>query len=142
MLETYPVLAPVFAQALIFFLMAPPTVLLRSHDLGKGAVKLKDVILGEKPYTELTQRVSNALNNQFETPIYFFAAAGVSILLQVQDAWIIAAAWVYIASRFAHIAVYVAINHLQTRFLMFFIGFIAIGVMWARLAVELFFGGA
>lgn len=136
MINQFPILGPVLAQALIFFLMAIWAVRARSGALAKGEAPLKDVILGQKAYPEAVQRVSNAFNNQFETPVYFFMAAVLSMLLPVQDAWIVIAGWVYVASRIAHIAVYVAINHLQTRFGMFFIGFTALGVMWARLAVE------
>ncbi len=136
MINQFPVLGPVLAQALIFFLMALWAVRARSGALASGEAPLKDVILGQKAYPETVQRISNAFNNQFETPIYFFMAAALSMILGVQDLWIVAAGWVYVASRLAHIGVYVWINHLQTRFGMFFIGFTAIGVMWTRLTVE------
>ena len=140
-LETYPLLTPMFVQALFYIILSFATVRARAKALGSGAVKEEDVALGQLNYPKKVQQLSNTLNNQFETPTYFFVAAILGMALAVQDVWMVAAAWVYIASRLAHAFIYLTTNRIRTRFAMFFIGFLAILVMWARLAVAVFGGG-
>ncbi|PWE17383.1 hypothetical protein DDZ18_06780 [Marinicauda salina] len=140
-LETYPLLAPMFAQALFYFILSFMTVRARAGALGSGAVKEEDVALGQLNYPKKVQQLSNTLNNQYESPTYFFVAAILGMALAVQDMWMIAAAWVFIASRIVHAFVYLTTNRIRTRFMMYFVGFLAILVMWARLAVAVFGGG-
>lgn len=134
-LSVHPILAPILAQAAIFFLMATWAVLARGRALGSGSVKAREVSLETSAYPEGVRKVSNAFNNQFETPVYFFAAGLLAVALQVQDLVMLAAAWTYIASRVAHIAVHVTINRINPRFAMYAVGVLALLVMWVRIGV-------
>ncbi|MGX6647530.1 MAPEG family protein [Maricaulaceae bacterium MS644] len=137
----HPILAPIFVQVLVFFALVVIMGAARFKALGAGAVKPGDVDLGQKAWPAKTQQISNALNNQFETPVYFFAAAILAIVLQVQDAVMLGAAWLYVVTRVVHALIYSTSNAVGLRIPVFSLGAICILVMWVRLAVFAFSGG-
>ena len=83
------------------------------------------------------QQLSNALNNQWETPILFFAGIAFAMITEAQSALLLPAAWVYVASRIVHTGIYTTINFLPARFGMFIFGVIALVVFWISLALEI-----
>src|SRR5690606_20481386 len=79
----------------------------------------------------------NSLANQFELPILFYA---VSILLYLVDAdnlVTVAPGWLLVLSRYAHAYVHVPSNRLACRRPAFIVGLVAVGLLWAWLAVWL-----
>jgi len=72
--------------------------------------------------------------------VYFFAAAILAVALQVQDAVMLAAAWLYVVTRIVHALVYSTSNAVALRFPVFALGAVCVLVMWARLAVFAFSG--
>ncbi|WP_019962013.1 MAPEG family protein [Woodsholea maritima] len=139
-LERYPLLAPMLAQCLFFFVMGLITVSARTKAIRSGEAPLKDILLGQKNYPQKTQQISNAFNNQFETPTYFFALAIMAMVVGIQDLIMLGAAWIYVILRLVHTYIYVTSNYLQARFLAFFGGIIALMVMAGRIAVWAVFG--
>ena len=139
-LTLHPILLPIFVQVLLFFVLATITGAVRFSAIGSGAVKPGDVGLGQKAWPAKTQQISNAFNNQFETPVYFFAAAILAVALQVQDAVMLAAAWLYVVTRIVHALVYSTSNAVALRSPVFALGAVCVLVMWARLAVFAFSG--
>jgi hypothetical protein len=135
-----PILLPIFVQVFVFFALIVIMGAARFKALGTKAVKPGDVALGEKAWPAKTQQISNALNNQFETPIYFFAAAILAVVLQVQDAVMLGAAWLYVVTRIVHALIYATSNAVAFRIPVFSLGAICILVMWVRLAVFAFSG--
>lgn len=130
-----PILLPIFVQVIVFFALIVVMGAARFTALGTGAVKPSDVDLGQSAWPARTQQISNALNNQFETPAYFFAAAILAVVLQIQDAVTLGAAWLYVATRIVHALIYSTSNAVALRIPVFSLGAVCLLVMWMRLAV-------
>ena len=89
----------------------------------------------EEPTESLV--VKNAIANQFELPVLFYA---VSILLYLVDAdnpVTVAGGWLFVALRYAHAYVHVTSNRLRYRRPLFIAGFAVVGLLWIWLAVWL-----
>jgi hypothetical protein len=119
LLEVYPVLGPMLVQALIFFILGGVAFAARSKALSSGVVSARE----------------------FETPVYFFAAAIISMILSLQDVWIVAGAWLFIIARVGHAAIFLTSNRLQVRALVFAVGLIGVLIMWVRIAVQVVTSG-
>ena len=83
--------------------------------------------------------VKNAIANQFELPVLFYA---VSILLYLVDAdnpVTVAGGWLFVALRYAHAYVHVTSNRLRYRRPLFIAGFAVLALLWIWLGVWLAF---
>lgn len=81
--------------------------------------------------------VKNAVANQFELPVLFYA---VSILLYLVDAdnpVTVAGGWLFVALRYAHAYVHVTSNRLRYRRPLFIAGLAVLGLLWIWLGVWL-----
>ncbi|MCD1265278.1 hypothetical protein GR158_08010 [Shinella sp. AETb1-6] len=91
----------------------------------------------EEPAESLT--VKNAIANQFELPVLFYA---VSILLYLVDAdnpVTVAGGWLFVALRYAHAWVHVTSNRLRYRRPLFIAGLFVLMALWAWLGIWLAF---
>jgi hypothetical protein len=91
----------------------------------------------EEPTESLV--VKNAIANQFELPVLFYA---VSILLYLVDAdnpVTVAGGWLFVALRYAHAYVHVTSNRLRYRRPLFIAGFAVLGLLWLWLGIWLAF---
>lgn len=89
----------------------------------------------EEPAESLV--VKNAIANQFELPVLFYA---VSILLYLVDAdnpATVAGGWLFVALRCAHAYVHVTSNRLRYRRPLFIAGLAVLGLLWIWLGVWL-----
>ena len=91
----------------------------------------------EEPTESLV--VKNAIANQFELPVLFYA---VSILLYLVDAdnpVTVAGGWLFVALRYAHAYVHVTSNRLRYRRPLFIAGLAVLGFLWVWLGIWLAF---
>ena len=89
----------------------------------------------EEPAESLV--VKNAIANQFELPVLFYA---VSILLYLVDAdnpVTVAGGWLFVALRYAHAYVHVTSNRLRYRRPLFIAGLLVVMLLWVWLGVWL-----
>ena len=89
----------------------------------------------EEPAESLV--VKNAIANQFELPVLFYA---VSILLYLVDAdnpVTVAGGWLFVALRYAHAYVHVTSNRLRYRRPLFIAGLMVVMLLWVWLGVWL-----
>lgn len=85
--------------------------------------------------------VRNALENQFELPVLFYA---VCLALQASgavDALTLSLAWLFAVSRYAHTFIHVTSNRIRHRQPAFVVGFLAVIALWVLLAVNLLGAG-
>ena len=83
--------------------------------------------------------VKNALANQFELPVLFYACC---ILLYITEADNLAAvglAWLFVVLRYAHAFVHVTSNDLRYRSPLFAGSYVVLAGMWAWLAAWMLF---
>ena len=84
---------------------------------------------GSNPWADVESRISANLSNQFEWPLFFYAACLVLIQMPVSPAAIVLA-WVFIAGRVLHSAVQILTRNIRLRGLVFTINFVAVLGLW------------
>jgi hypothetical protein len=106
--------------------------------VASGKMKMRDMALSREPWPEHEKRVSNAFDNQFQLPVLFYVACGLS--LAFGSIWIeVLIAWLFVASRIVHAAVFAWRNHVPSRFASYVLGLGLLGFFWLELIARLFF---
>ena len=86
---------------------------------------------GSNPWAQMEPRISVNLSNQFEWPLFFYAAC----LLMLQHPTIgkveLTLAWLFIVGRIAHSGVQVLTTNVRLRGVIFTVNFVAVLGMWA-----------
>lgn len=94
--------------------------------LGRGAD-------GANPWAAIEPRISANLSNQFEWPLFFYAACLLLIWLHAAGAAACVLAWIFIGGRVLHSAVQIFTTNIRLRGLVFTINFLAVLGMWVLL---------
>ena len=100
------------AAVLLFMLPAPRIAALRS-----GKVKRDE--LGRPIFPKWATQISDAFNNQFQIPALFYMVCLLTLWLRTETTWFVGMAWVFVALRWAHAAVFVTTNFVPIRFAVF-----------------------
>lgn len=89
---------------------------------------------GTNPWAKVEPRISANLSNQFEWPVFFYAAclllSGYQETAQLQ-LWL---AWAFIAGRVVHSCVQILTTNVRLRGVVFMINFVAVLGLWGLLA--------
>jgi hypothetical protein len=91
---------------------------------------------GSNPFAELEPRISANLSNQFEWPLFFYAACLLLVAQHALDARQLVLAWIFVAGRVVHSGVQVFTRNIRLRGLVFTINFVAVLGMWVCLALS------
>lgn len=127
---------PMIAQAALIFAVY---VLMSKRRMGavrSGKVQAREYKI-PMIEPEPTATVARNLINQFELPVLFFV---VCILLQMTSGVnyaVLALAWFFVISRYAHAFVHVTSNRLMLRRRLFMFGVLAAFLLWLWLAVHI-----
>lgn len=131
------VLAPVFVQVLLTFVLLLWTGRKRFATARAGQVKLKDISLGERTWPAPVQQVSNAFGNQFELPVLFYVLTGLALATQKADHLFVGLAWLFVLTRFVHAGIYATTNVVIRRFQAYLAGAITLMAMWLIFAAKI-----
>ena len=85
---------------------------------------------GSSPWAAVEPRISANLSNQFEWPLFFYAACLLHIQTQVQSSSAVLLAWVFIGGRVAHSYIQICTTNVRVRGLVFTINFLATLGLW------------
>jgi len=88
---------------------------------------------GSNPWAQVERRISANLSNQFEWPIFFYAACLVLLQFGAVPAVQVWLAWLFVVGRVAHSLVHVLTSNVRLRGLVFTINFLAVLAMWGWL---------
>ena len=88
---------------------------------------------GQALLTESSRQADN-LKNLFELPLLFYVAALLSMVLMIQDQFLVELAWGYVALRYVHSFVHCTYNRVMHRFMAYAASCIVLIFIWARLA--------
>ena len=127
---------PLFVQVAMTILLIFVTGGARYFAVKSGEVKVKEIVLGQRAWPKKLQQLGNTLNNQWETPILFYAGIGFALILGSQSPWLVPLAWAWIGLRLLHAVIYISVNHLLFRFLAFACSVLALTGFWVALALE------
>lgn len=128
---------PLLVQVALTFVLLGANGLMRSRAVGSGAVKAADIVLGQRAWPKRVQQVSNAFQNQMETPTLFYVGAVLALTLGVGGAVLLGLACLWSGLRLLHAFIHVTSNHLRWRFLSFVAGVFTLMAFWIVLGVEL-----
>lgn len=108
-----------------------------------GKIKIRDIALDSSNWPEGEQQTANSFNNQFQLPVLFYVAAGLTLYFGAT--WLEAAlALAFVVSRVIHTQIHITNNYVPSRFIAYVVGFGILGVWWLVLFVRLtaaLFGG-
>ncbi|GAB3358685.1 MAPEG family protein [Lysobacter tyrosinilyticus] len=88
---------------------------------------------GSNPWIGIEPRISANLSNQFEWPLFFYAACLLLIQSQSESAAAVLLAWIFVLGRLAHSHVQICTTNIRLRGLVFTINFLATLGLWALL---------
>lgn len=74
---------------------------------------------------------SDNFKNLFETPVLFYVAITVALVLFIQDPLLDGLAWAYVMLRVAHSLVHISYNLVMHRFIVYFSSTLILWAMWA-----------
>jgi hypothetical protein len=130
------IILPVFVQVLltigVLFVMGTR----RRTALVSKTTRLKDIALGQNAWPADATKASNNYKNQFEIPVLFFAACAFALITKTVDFWMMFWAIVFVVSRIVHAGIHLGANPVMPRAYVFFIGPIAVLVMWITIVVR------
>lgn len=127
---------PMITHAGLVFAIYVLLGLRRRQAVGSGSARMSQFRENrDEPAESLFVR--NALENQFELPVLFYA---VCLALQASgavDALTLSLAWLFAVSRYVHSFIHVTSNRIRHRQPAFVVGFLTVIALWGLLAVHL-----
>ena len=101
-------------------------------------VRVGDISLGQKAWPTKPTQIANTYSNQFELPVLFYAVVTLALITRQADFLFVVLAWVFVASRLVHAAIYTTTNNIMRRFQAFVFGALVLMAMWIVFAAKLF----
>ena len=132
------VLAPVFAQVGLTFALLFWMGHSRVAALKAGEVRIKDIALAQRAWPDRITQIANSYQNQFETPVLFYALVVLALITRKTDLVFVAMSWLYVLARFGHAYIYATSNVVRRRFQVFLLGTMILLLMWLIFAVRIF----
>lgn len=122
------ILGPMAAHAVLVFILYGLLMVRRRISLAnRDAIKTYRDGGGEPLSSAL---VNKNIANQFELPVLFHSGCVVLYLLNADNVVMLALAWFFVLTRYAHSFVHVTGNQLRYRAPLFAIGFLVVVIMW------------
>ena len=130
-------LAPVFVQIALTFILMFATAGSRVGALRRREVKVRDIALGQSAWPARATQIGRSFQNQFELPLLFYLAVVLALITGVGAAPFSALAWTFVASRYVHALIHTTSNVVTHRFYAFVFGSMVLVAMWGLLAVRI-----
>lgn len=90
-----------------------------------------------EPPGEWIERPARTFNNLMQVPTLFYVVMLLMIAFRNADESQLSLAWIYVASRAIHAAIYILFNYVPFRFAVYAVSCITLATMWARFALSL-----
>lgn len=134
------ILAPLFVQVALTFLLLFWMGQVRVGSINRGEIRAGDIALGERNWPAHAQQIANSYHNQFEIPVLFYVLTALALFTRKADLLFVVMAWLFVLSRILHAAIHVTSNNVNHRFLAFAAGVGILLLMWVIFAVRILFG--
>ena len=131
------ILAPVFAQVALTFVLLFWMGRARFAAVRAGEVRVRDIALAQRAWPDRVTQVANAFHNQFELPVLFYALIAFALFTRKADLLFVVMSWIYVATRLGHAFVYATRNNIRLRFGIFLVGALVLFLMWIIFAVRI-----
>ena len=84
---------------------------------------------GSNPWANIEPRISANLSNQFELPVFFYAAC-LMLLQHESEPLVPVLAWIFVGGRLWHSYVHIFTTNIRLRGLVFTVNFLAVLGLW------------
>jgi hypothetical protein len=126
-----PLLAQVALSFIIMFTMYRKRVAeMKSKRIHPQRIKTRSNVHGVLPDSE---SAANNYANLYESPVLFYTAILLTLILMLQDNVLVALSWVYVISRYIHSFIHVTYNRVMHRFTVFIFSSFILFAIWVRL---------
>ncbi len=132
-LVLWPVLVQVILTLSVFIVMGAR----KGKAVKEGLVDRKKAALDNSAWPDEVLKVSNNIQNQFQTPILFYVLVFAFIVSQTVSVTVLILAWVYVISRLIHAYIHTGSNYVPARFRVFIVGVVTLIIMSGVLASNL-----
>lgn len=128
---------PVLAHILLIFMVYIYLGRVKTRAVKEGLVDRKEAALNPKAWPEYVVKVSNNLNNQFESPILFYILSVIYYLTNNVNSVLLVIMGMYVLSRYMHAYVHMTSNYVPYRYKFFVTGLLLLlGLtLWLALKV-------
>ena len=130
-----PLLIPLLAQVALTFIMMLIMYRKRVNEMKTKKIHPQRVKTRSVAHGVLTDSESAADNysNLFESPVLFYTAILLTLMLMVQDSILVSLAWIYVASRYLHSFIHATYNRVMHRCSVFVFSSFILLAFWVRL---------
>ena len=90
---------------------------------------------GLNPYSSVERRISANLSNQFEWPVFFYAACLILMFLGSVEVYQVWLCWLFVIGRVVHSAVQISTPKVRLRGIVFTINFVAVLLLWLSIVL-------
>jgi len=127
------VLVQIFLTLMLFIFLAKRKAKAIKH----GDVDREKAALHNDAWPDYVLQISNNIQNQFQTPVLFYALSFAFIVIDAVDTLALAGAWAYVLSRLAHSYVHTTSNYVPNRMRIFIFSVSSLIYMAVLLAIRL-----
>lgn len=127
------VLVQIFLTLILFIFLAKR----KAKALKSGDVDRKKAALHNDAWPDYVLQISNNIQNQFQTPVLFYALSFAFIVIDAVDTLALAGAWIYVLTRLVHSYVHTTSNYVPLRMRIFIVGVLSLLYLAILLAVRL-----
>lgn len=130
-----PLLLPLMAQVLLTFIVLYIMGRQRVNEAKRKRIHPQSTKVRSKSREVFTdaEAVSDNYLNQLESPVLFYVAILLTLMLMIQDYVLVALAWIFVASRYLHAFIHITYNRVLHRFSVFVFGSLVLFAIWFRL---------
>jgi hypothetical protein len=130
-----PLLIPLLVQVALTFIVMLFMYRRRVAEMKSKRIHPQQLKSRSQAHGVLTDSESAANNylNLFESPVLFYTAILLTLILMVQDTILVVLAWAYIGSRCIHSFIHLGYNLVRHRFLVFIFSSFVLLAIWVRL---------
>ncbi len=130
-----PLLIPLLAQVALTFIVMLIMYRKRVAEMQLKRIHPQRVKTRSITHGVLVDSESAANNylNLFESPVLFYVAIMLTLILMVQDTILVILVWTYVTSRYIHSFIHVTYNRVMHRFSVFIFSSFVLFAIWVRL---------
>jgi hypothetical protein len=131
------VLAPVFVQIALTFLLNYWMGYLRVTTVTRGEVHTRDIALRQPNWPPRVTQIGNAYHNQLEQPMLFFVLVAFALITRKADFLFVVMSWLFVVLRLVHAYIFVTTNRVSRRFQVFLVASVVLFLMWIIFAARI-----
>jgi hypothetical protein len=130
-----PLLLPLLAQAALSFIIMITMYQKRVSEMKSKRIHPQRIKARSNTHGVLTdsEPAANNYTNLYESPVLFYTAILLTLILMVQDNVLVVLSWAYVTSRYIHSFIHVTYNRVMHRFAAFLFSSFALLAIWVRL---------